>query len=240
MKKIQEGRQLTILQIILYHVLPGVPVIIFAIILASPTFGFGQPIFFSLLIVFALWLVPIQWIILKVIANSEGKTIRSIIGYTAKMPIREISLWAIPGIVLAAVVFTLGAEIERPIWSIFYWVPNWFFVDRYAFQADNLLLPTLVLNFIFRGILLPFTEEIYFRGFLLPRMGRLGKFAPLISAALFSVYHLFAPWENITRMLAVLPFVYIVWYKKNIYIGIISHCVVNLLSCSVMLFTVLH
>jgi len=47
---------------------------------------------------------------------------------------------------------------------------------------------------------------MYFRGFLLPHMGELGKY------------------------------VYIVWQKRNVYIGVISHCVVNILRCFAMLF----
>ncbi len=147
------------------------------------------------------------------------KYLLEILGFHSKMRLVNMILYAIPGIIFAAVIFTFGTKIEQPIWfsGIFSWVPYWFIVDRYAANSGNLLFLTIILNFIFRGLLLPFTEEIYFRGFLLPRMNKLGEFAPLVSASLFSVYHLFAPWENISRMIAVLPFIYIS-YRKKIYV----------------------
>ena len=95
---------------------------------------------------------------------------------------------------------------------------------------------TIVMSFLFNGLLGPFTEEIYFRGFLLPRMNKLGKAAPFVNVALFSLYHFFTPWENISRILALTPIAYIVWYKKDIRIAIWFHCTLNLLSCVGMLF----
>jgi membrane protease YdiL (CAAX protease family) len=164
--------------------------------------------------------------------------LKDIIGYKAKTPLSKTILWALPGIVLAAVIFTTGTDIEKPLWTVFSWVPEWFRVNRTTPELGSYVALTLALNFLIRGLLVPFTEEIYFRGFLLPRMNRLGKFAPLVSAALFSANHLFTPWENITRMLAVLPFVHITWYKKDIRISIISHCTVNTLSCLVLLLSI--
>lgn len=122
--------------------------------------------------------------------------------------------------------------IEHPIWTIFDWVPEWFRIDR--FETGTMALPiltlTIILNFIFNGVLGPFMEELYFRGFLLLRMAKLGKMAPLTNAVLFSIYHFFIPWENITRIIALIPFIYAVWYKKNIRIGIFVHCTLNILS----------
>jgi len=235
----QEIKQYSISKIILYHLLPGVPVLIVAIICANPFWGLGLPMFLSLMIAFALCLVPGQWLIMKIVARREGKRLRDVIGFAEKMSATKTILWALPGGVLAALVFTFGTEIERPLWTIFAWVPDWFWVNRSLLDLGDLLVPTIILNFIIRGFLVPYTEEIYFRGFLLPRMNRLGGFAPFANAALFSVNHLFAPWENVTRMLAVLPFVYTVWQKKNVYIGVIAHCAVNTLGCIAMLMPLL-
>jgi membrane protease YdiL (CAAX protease family) len=73
-------------------------------------------------------------------------------------------------------------------------------------------------------------EEIYFRGYLLPRMGIFGKFAPLINTLIFSLYHFFTPWLNITRIVGITPMVYSVWINKNIKIGIIVHCLGNIIG----------
>jgi len=234
MQNILDVKQMTISQTILFHLLPGIPVIILAVILTNPYLGIGLPMFFSLLLIFAFWLIPIQWAILKVIAYKENKRVKNIIEYMTKMPAQKIILWSIPSIAFAIIVFSFGTKFEPTIYPFYDNMPKWFLVDRYILPQDNLLIPTIILNFVFRGILLPFTEEVYFRGFLLPRMNRFGKFAPLINAMLFSIYHLFTPWENISRMLAVLPFVCIVYWKRNIHIGIVTHCAVNTLSCLMM------
>ena len=43
-------------------------------------------------------------------------------------------------------------------------------------------------------------EEMFFRGYLLPRISRLGAWAPLVNTVLFSLYHLFTPWLNVGRI----------------------------------------
>jgi len=43
-------------------------------------------------------------------------------------------------------------------------------------------------------ILGPLVEELYFRGYLLPRLHRFGIWAPLINISLFAAYHLWKPW----------------------------------------------
>jgi len=231
MKCCKKENGLSVFKIIFLHLLPGIPVLPIAFIFSSPFFGIKFPMFISLLIAFTVCLVPIQWIILIIFARKDGETVKDIIGFKQKITKKIIVFWSLPCIIFAAIIFMVGTEIEGSFWTIFNWIPDWFRVNRYSLDVGKYLIPVVVLNFIIRGILLPFTEEIYFRGFLLPRMDKLGKVAPIISSALFSIYHFFTPWENISRTLAVLPFVYGVWYKKNLKIGIISHCAVNLLSC---------
>jgi membrane protease YdiL (CAAX protease family) len=221
------------LQIILYHLLPGIPILLTAIVCANPEYGFGLPIFLSLMIAIMAGLIPVQLIILKISANREGKKIKDIISFKEKMPISKTILWTLPGFIFAVSIFLLVSRIERPIWKIFEWVPDWFNIDKYSPDTTkrSLLWLTVAMNFAFNGLLGPLTEELYFRGFLLPRMNKLGKLAPLVNVVLFSLYHLFTPWENVTRILAPLPFVYTVWYKKNIRIGMIIHCSANTVSC---------
>jgi hypothetical protein len=71
-------------------------------------------------------------------------------------------------------------------------------------------------------------EELYFRGYLLPRLSRLKGWAPLVNILLFSLYHFFTPWQNLTRIIALVPMVNSVWWKKNIYLRMVVHCAGNL------------
>lgn len=229
---INEMKQFNIRQIILYHLLPGVPMLLFTIVFANPTWGFGLPIFLSLMLAILFGLIPAQLSILILTARHEGKKVKDILFFKEKMSLTKTILWSLPCLLFSLLVFTLFSGIEHSIWTIFDWVPEWFRIDR--FIAGTMDLPvltlTIILNFIFNGVLGPVMEELYFRGFLLPRMAKLGKLAPLAHAVLFSLYHFFTPWENITRIIALIPFIYAVWYKKNIRIGILVHCTLNILS----------
>jgi membrane protease YdiL (CAAX protease family) len=73
-------------------------------------------------------------------------------------------------------------------------------------------------------------EELYFRGYLLPRIPASKQWAPLINVLLFSLYHFFSPWQNVTRIVALIPFVYAVAWKRNIRIGMWAHCLMNTLG----------
>lgn len=75
---------------------------------------------------------------------------------------------------------------------------------------------------------MPIIEEFYFRGYLLSRMpSKLKGWSALTHSGLFALYHTWTPWLFITRTISVLPLVYIVKWEKNIYIGIIAHCLMN-------------
>ena len=101
-----------------------------------------------------------------------------------------------------------------------------FLVDPSAYARSSLIL-TLSLGLLLSGFGASVVEELYFRGYLLPRISRLKMLAPLMNVALFSVYHFFSPWQFPVIFLAFLPIVYVVYIKKNIYLGIIVHCLLN-------------
>ena len=80
------------------------------------------------------------------------------------------------------------------------------------------------------GIINPVVEELYFRGYLLPRISRLGWLSPLVSASLFTLAHFWQPYNYPTIFLIQLPLVYVVYWKRNIYIAILVHCAGNLIG----------
>ena len=73
----------------------------------------------------------------------------------------------------------------------------------------------------------PIVEELYFRGYLLPRLTRFGRWAPLLHAVLFSVYHFWTPWQNPSRILLIGPMAYVVWWKRNLYLAMLAHGALN-------------
>ncbi len=78
----------------------------------------------------------------------------------------------------------------------------------------------LILQIIVDGILIPIVEEFYFKGYLLSRMESLGVFAPLLTASLFTLAHFWQPYNYLLIFFIQLPLIYLMWWKKNVYIGI--------------------
>ena len=104
------------------------------------------------------------------------------------------------------------------------------FVENLDQYSPASLLLVGILQLVVGMIPGPLVEELYYRGYLLPRISRLGKWAPLINTVLFSLYHFTSLWQNPSRIIAFLPMVYAVWWKKNVYLGIIVHCGVIVIS----------
>lgn len=94
----------------------------------------------------------------------------------------------------------------------------------------GILLLTSVVYFIFNVFVGPIVEELYFRGYLTAKLSRYGIGAPIIVTVLFSLYHLWLPFQNLFRISAFFPAAYFAWKEKNIYISIVFHCISNLFS----------
>ena len=91
----------------------------------------------------------------------------------------------------------------------------------------------LLANILLTGILVPITEELYFRGYLLPRMpSRFGRLKPVAHSLLFSIYHFRKPWMIPVRTLGLLPLIYTTIHTRSVRPGIIAHCLVNLANFS--------
>jgi membrane protease YdiL (CAAX protease family) len=73
-------------------------------------------------------------------------------------------------------------------------------------------------------------EELYFRGYLLPRMNWLNGWCPVINIVLFSFYHFWSPWENVVRLLALTPWIYATWRTRNVYLALFIHIFINAFS----------
>lgn len=87
---------------------------------------------------------------------------------------------------------------------------------------------TLGLAVILSGFLAPVVEELYFRGFLLPRMEHWGWCAPVVNSLLFGMYHFYFPGNVLGIFVTWLPISYVVMLKKNWRIGAVVHSLINL------------
>ena len=220
--------KLSVPKIIVLALIPGLVILFWAILFSNPFLGINLSIMLSLMLAILLGLIPTQLGILKYFAMKNKVKIKDVILFREKISIKRYLLSIFIPLLIAGLIFVILPKFELILWGkTFDFIPDWFKVYRFNIDGADYLTLTIVLVFLLNGIFGPFVEELYFRGFLLPRMKMFGNFAPLINTVLFSIYHFFTPWENITRILAVTPLAYSVWFNKNINVGIIIHCSLN-------------
>ncbi len=232
-------QQHTIAQSIVLHLLPGLLFLPIFVIAAEFISGLDLPEHLApSLIAFLLVIVPFELGYLLYQGNKlNGRpSLRGVVLYRESIPWWQYIALGLPMLLWATFIFTVVAP---PIDSFFIarffsWMPDSFFqntlfenLSRYS-QAT--LSVTGILTVILIGFIVPVVEELYFRGYLLPRIALQGSWAPLVHILLFSLYHFWSPWQNVVRILAMSPLYFGVWRKRNIYLGMIWHVVANVLS----------
>jgi len=229
----QQTEQFRLRTILLLHLAPGAVILFVILLLASPLIGL--PLLTSVLLAIPIGLMPCQWGIIAAYAKSRKMSVKKAIPFLPESFVKGFDAKAL---LLCFLAFCfLGATTalqaaEAVLWQrAFGWLPAWFRFDKIAEQVltGNLAVVTVILNFVFNAVFAPFTEEVYFRGFLLPRMEKLGAMAPVANVALFSLYHFFNPFQLFWR-LSFLPAVFVAWKYKDIRYSAIPHILGNLLG----------
>ena len=226
--------QHSLLKSIFLHLLPGIPIILFYIIFAPLFMDLGFPPAFALCLAIPIVLIPTQLgFLLYAGKKVNGKlSLKNIVLYRKTVPNWQYILYGFLIVVWSSLCFmilskSLGGYIAAKFFS---WTPEWFVLGNAFEGSKTILLATWIMIMVFGNILGPAVEELYFRGYLLPRISRLKGWAPILNAVLFSAYHFWSPWEVITRAIAVLPVSYVAYKKHNIYIGMIAHLILNIIS----------
>jgi membrane protease YdiL (CAAX protease family) len=138
----------------------------------------------------------------------------------------------VPLLLATAALIPLLAPVSNAIFQeLFSWWPAMYNLSPdLSVYSRSTLIATLIFQFLTIAIIAPITEEIYFRGYLLPRLSRFGSWAAPIHAILFALFHVWTPWLVVARAVALIPFTLIVQRKRNIYIAIIMHTMINVLD----------
>lgn len=235
--------QQPILQSIVLHLLPGILATLVYVIAAPFLNSLGYPSNFAFLLAGLFVLVPFELGFLFHQGKKRNGTLslNGIVLYREPMPLKQYVLFATTLFVYAnfilVVVYPPIAQVL--IKTLFFWLPDWFFLSLSLEYSKSVLLTTALLGLFINGFVAPITEELYLRGYLLPRISRLKAWAPLINATLHSVYHFWMPWQVPGLILMGFPAAFAVWWKRNIYLGIILHIVGNVLGSIVMLASIL-
>ena len=242
MTDIEKNNNIPLRHQITLHLLPGVLVTMVYAPLAFLFHKNGLPSILGFFAASILILFPFQ--IGLPILYERRKTPRvkldDIFLFRDKQPAWQIALLVLGSLVWAGLVFLIGGSaLVDPIReTLFAWVPDWFDMGYYLLHNQDYSAPvrimTWALGILFAALIGPTIEEFYFRSYLLPRMSALKWWAPLVGGVLMSLYHFWSPWMFIIRVVAIMPLVYAVWWKRNVYIGIFAHCLLNLVGDVIM------
>jgi uncharacterized protein len=223
-------------QTVLLHLGPGLVTLLLFLGMARLLWSFQLPSFLALsitlLCVFALIL---GYLLYQNTRLSGRPGLGAVIDYRQPIPwwqhvVFFVALFGWSLIWLAL----LGPAIDDAIRTrMFAFVPAWFMPDEIEQNFAGYSRPVRIITWC--SLLVAYTfgaivEELYFRGYLLPKMARFGRWAPLFHSTLFAIYHLETLWQTPTRLIAVLPGVYLVWWKRNIWISMIWHTTVNVIA----------
>lgn len=161
-------------------------------------------------------------------------SLSGVIDYDERFSAGQIARWTAPLVLWWIVVLALSIAVLDS-WladTVFAWYPQ-SIRDMAAFEGGGdppttwLLVVFLAAALALNGVIGPVAEELYFRGHLLPRIDRFGRGAPVLNTVLFSIYHFWSPWQNLARVVGLLPWIYTVWRKRSVQLSIAVHVTAN-------------
>lgn len=232
-----EDEQLSLAKIAALSIIPGIIALIFDIIAAPLVLQSGYPLLFTLVLANIIVLIPSELLILIYLGYKKNKkvSIKGIIPYRKSMPTKKLVIWIIILFAYGYVINMLMLPISGALKSLFAWMPEVFFsvesdvitTTNFQLYSSTALITVLIVALLANTILIPIIEEIYFRGFLLPRTSRFGKNAAIINVSLWALYHLWAPWTIIANIIIFIPIAYLVLKKQDVRLSIFGHMIAN-------------
>lgn len=220
---------------VLLHLFPGAVIVAVYVLLAQPVIDRGYPGLVALLLAALLVVVPVELGILVYLGYRRNGvlSLSGVVEYRRSLSRWKYAAYGAGLVVWSFLVFGVASAVEPVILdALFGWLPTWFVKPLAPDAAGDLSTTVLYATsgLLVNGFVAPIVEELYFRGYLLPRLDRYGPWAPIANAVLFSVYHFWSPWQAVTRILALLPMVYLVWRTRNVYLGIVVHVLLNVIG----------
>lgn len=218
---------------VLLHLVPGACVMTFYYHVAPTVIHAGYPPGLTLLIAFLVVGIPIELgILLYQGKRMHGRfTLRDVVLFREPMPGWQYVVFFVALFAFAIALLFLTAPLTAYLVEhVFAWIPPYLKPDPPTFvpaPVRSAIMFTLIVALFVDGLINPIVEELYFRGYLLPRIAWLGWLAPVVNAFLFAAQHYWQPFNFPLIFLIQLAVVSIVYWKRNIYIGMLTHCAAN-------------
>lgn len=221
--------------LITLHLLPGLLFAGFFFILSYLFIQWGLTGYLALLISIPICLAPIELGVMILWSRrfTGNRSFQEAVLYNRAGTAAEYLGWPLFLLVGVGILSVVNYPISQYIKTHFTdWLPAWAtqeaLLSGLAKISPSQRWITLVLAILLSGFVAPVVEELYFRGFLLPRMQHWGWAAPVVNSFLFAIYHFYFP-ENVPGIfVAFLLISYVVMAKKNWRIGAIVHSLSNL------------
>ena len=228
-------RQHTLWQSLGLHVLPGA-LTTAAFLAFKPLLDpIGYPPLLAFLLAVTLVDLPVLLGVMLVAGKRRNGrySLEGVVLYRDKVSWVTFALLFVGAFVTVYVLTMLAGPLSSVLAeSAFSWLPEWMFLEeqtQYQAYAGSALAVTFVLQLILTGLALPWVEELYFRGYLLPRLSRYGRWAPLLGGLFFGLYHVWQLFSFPTLFLLGTALAVVVWWKRDIRISIGLHVLANAL-----------
>lgn len=220
----------------LMHVLPGILLAVIFLLLKPLLDSTGFPPLLAFLL--AVLLVDLPFMLGVMLY--EGKKLNGrysldgVVLYREKVSWKTFALVFVGAFVVVYLLVMLATPFSAFLTeSLFSGLPDWLFLEeqtQYEAYARNILMVVFTLQLVLTGIILAWVEEFYFRGYLLPRISRYGKWAPLLGGLFFGLYHVWQLYGFATVFLLGTALGYVVWWKRDIRLSISLHVFANVLT----------
>jgi hypothetical protein len=205
---IERAEQHSVLRSAALHIVPGAIIALVFVAMIPLVRDAGLPPFMALIAADLVGMPLMLGALLFLGYRRHGRpTLDGVVLYRRPLSLRRW-LWLTPALlVVAGLSMALFAPVGAWIQETFFaWLPADFVLPMdISPWVGPMLGPLLVLYFLVVAVGASIVEELYFRGYLLPRLSRFGPGAAVLNAALFALYHVWSPWLLIGRFVAWIP-----------------------------------
>jgi membrane protease YdiL (CAAX protease family) len=229
----------------LLHIAPGGLVTIVFLLLKPLLDASGYPLLLAFLLAIVLIDIPVMLgVMLTAGKKLNGRySLEGVVLYRDKLSWKSFAVVFVAAFVGVYVLMMVVTPISTFLTdNLFSGLPDWVFLEeqtQYETYPKNILVFVFVLQLILTGIILPWVEELYFRGYLMPRLSRYENWTPLLGGFFFGLYHIWQLYGFPTVFFLGAALGYVVWWKKDIRLSIGLHIVANTLGRLMVLMAVL-